>query len=170
MSRRSSTLQSDTAVATIRELDSRYDVIKQVSEHLDEIALILDIDVDALLLELQDAQDFTGITVVTGPSAAWDPVNKIITVPTVKGDTGDTGPAGVEGPAGPQGIRGPTGATGASGSNGVDGLSGSNGVDGLNGMVPILQFSIDVDGDLAYEVIGYEEGPTVGERFPVEEW
>ena len=37
-------------------------------------------------------------------------------------------------------------------------------------MAPIYRFSIDNDANLVYEVIGYEEGPTMGERFPVEEW
>jgi hypothetical protein len=62
------------------------------------------------------------------------------------------------------------GLPGEDGADGVNGHNGANGINGLNGMVPILEFSIDGDGDLAYEVIGYEEGPTLGERFPTQEW
>ena len=37
-------------------------------------------------------------------------------------------------------------------------------------MAPIYKFSMDNYANLVYEVIGYEEGPTAGERFPVQEW
>lgn len=154
---------ANNPLAVTRELDGRYDVVLEVRDNLDLITQVSGIDFAAILAELEAAQDFTGITVVTGPVTSWDPNTKILTVATVKGDKGDTGATG------PQGIRGPIGLTGAAGINGTNGLNGARGTDGLNGMVPILQFSIDVDGDLAYEVIGYEEGPAVGSRFPVEE-
>ena len=65
------------------------------------------------------------------------------------------------------GITSLTGPKGKDGTNGVNGISGTN---GLNGMVPIIEFSMDADANLIYEVVGYEEGPTIGERFTVQEW
>ena len=167
---RASSLQATNTLAINREIDSKYDTVLSVKEKLAEIELVAGFDIDGLIAELEAAQDFTGITVVAGSVASWDPVTKVITVPTVKGDTGDTGTQGIQGVQGIQGATGPRGLTGANGTNGINGLNGANGTNGLNGMVPVLEFSIDLDGDLAYEVIGYEEGPTLGERFPVEEW
>lgn len=131
MSRRGSTLQSDTAVAQIREIDSRYDVIKLVSEHLDEIALINAIDVEQLLTELQEAQDFTGITVVQGTEVSWNGVNKVLTVP--KGDKGDKGDDGLQGPQGSVGETGPRGPQGPKGEKGDQGIQGPIGPKGLTG-------------------------------------
>ena len=170
MAMRASSLQATNTLAINREIDSKYDTVLSVKEKLAEIELVAGFDIDGLIAELEAAQDFTGITVVAGSVASWDPVTKVITVPTVKGDTGDTGDQGLKGDTGDQGIQGLRGLTGSAGLNGSNGLNGANGTNGLNGMVPVLEFSIDLDGDLAYEVIGYEEGPTLGERFPVEEW
>lgn len=170
MSMRASSLQATNILAINREIDSKYDAVLAVKDKLTEIEKVAGLDIDQILTDLQEAQDFTGISVVAGEVAAWDPINKVITVPTVKGDTGAVGPQGPVGSDGVQGPIGPRGLTGAKGTNGVNGADGSNGRDGLNGMVPILKFSIDDDGDLAYEVIGYEEGPTAGDRFPVGEW
>lgn len=170
MALRASSLQATNTLAINREIDSKYDAVLAVKEKLAKIELVAGFDIDGLIAELEDAQDFTGITVVSGSVASWDPIRKVITVPTVKGDTGAQGPQGIQGATGAQGPIGPRGLTGANGTNGVDGLHGANGINGLNGMVPILEFSIDVDGDLAYEVIGYEEGPVLVDRFPVEEW
>ena len=170
MALRASSLQSTNTLAINREIGSQYDVILAVKEHLDAIGLVAAIDVDALLTELQNAQDFSGITVVPGEVAGFDPVTKVITVPAVKGDKGDKGDTGLRGPTGIAGPTGPRGLTGPAGVDGVDGADGTSGANGLNGMVPILEFSIDADGDLSYEVIGYEEGPTAGERSPIEEW
>lgn len=170
MSLRASSLQATNTLSINREIDSKYDAVLAVKDKLPEIEIVAGMDIDALLAALEEAQDFTGITVVSGDVTSWDPITKVITVETVKGDKGDAGAAGPQGIRGLQGIQGPRGLTGASGSNGVNGLNGANGVNGLDGMVPILEFSLDVDGDLSYEVIGYEEGPTLGERFPVEEW
>ena len=170
MSMRASSLQATNTLAINREIDSKYDAVLEVKEKLAEIELVAGFDIAGLIAELEAAQDFTGITVVAGSVASWDPNTKVLTVATVKGDTGDTGATGPQGIRGLQGIQGPIGLTGTAGINGTNGLNGARGTNGLNGMVPILQFSIDVDGDLAYEVIGYEEGPTLGTRFPVEEW
>ena len=170
MSLRASSLQATNTLAINREIDSKYDAVIEVRDKLPQIETVAGMDIQSLIDELNQAQDFTGITVVQGSTPSWDPVNKVLTVTTEKGDTGPIGPQGPQGIRGLPGVQGPTGMTGANGTNGLNGLNGSSGVDGLNGMVPILQFSLDVDGDLAYEVIGYEEGPTLGERFPIQEW
>lgn len=167
---RASSLQATNTLAINREIDSKYDAVLAVKEKLTEIELVAGFDFDALLAELEAAQDFTGITVVTGTVTNWNPATKVLTVATVKGDTGSKGDKGNTGETGLRGPQGAIGLTGVTGANGLNGLNGTNGIDGLNGMVPILQFSLDVDGDLSYEVVGYEEGPTSVERFPIQEW
>ena len=167
---RASTLQNTNLLAINREIGSKYDVVLAVREKLPQIELVTGMDITGLIQELENAQDFTGITVVIGTVPSWDPINKILTVTVEKGDKGDqglVGPQGPVGPIGPQGLRGLTGPKGKDGLNGKDGI---NGINGLNGMTPIIEFSMDADANLMYEVIGYEEGPTMGERFPVQEW
>ena len=163
---RASTL-GNNVLAINREIDSRYDAVIAVKNKLPEIELVSGMDITALIQELEDAKDFSGITVIVGDVASWDPVTKVLTVPVEKGDKGDVGPQGPIGNTGPIGPIGPRGLTGAAGNNGTN---GKDGINGLNGMAPIYRFSIDNDANLVYEVIGYEEGPTMGERFPVEEW
>lgn len=166
---RASTL-GNNVLAINREIDSRYDTVIAVRNKLPEIELVAGMDITGLIQELENAQDFTGITVVIGTVPNWDPVTKVLTVTVEKGDKGDqglVGPQGPVGPIGPQGLRGLTGPKGKDGLNGKDGI---NGINGLNGMTPIIEFSMDADANLMYEVIGYEEGPTMGERFPVQEW
>ena len=170
MSMRASSLQATNTLAINREIDSKYDAVLAVKEKLAEIELVAGFDIDGLIAELEAAQDFTGITVVAGSVASWDPVTKVITVPTVKGDTGAQGIQGIQGVQGIQGATGPRGLTGTNGTNGINGLNGAHGNDGLNGMVPIIEFSIDGNGNLVYDVVGYEEGPAAGERFPTQEW
>ena len=163
---RASTL-GNNVLAINREIDSRYDAVIAVKNKLPEIELVSGMDITALIQELEDAKDFSGITVIVGDVASWDPVTKVLTVPVEKGDKGDVGPQGPIGNTGPIGPIGPRGLTGATGNNGTN---GKDGINGLNGMAPIYRFSIDNDANLVYEGIGYEEGPTMGERFPVEEW
>lgn len=166
---RASTL-GNNVLAINREIDSRYDAVIAVKDKLPEIELVAGMDITGLIQELENAQDFTGITVVIGTVPSWDPINKILTVTVEKGDKGDqglVGPQGPVGPIGPQGLRGLTGPKGKDGLNGKDGISGIN---GLNGMTPIIEFRLDDEYNLVYEVVGYEEGPTMGERFPVQEW
>lgn len=166
---RASTL-GNNVLAINREIDSRYDTVIAVRNKLPEIELVAGMDITGLIQELENAQDFTGITVVIGTVPNWDPVTKVLTVTVEKGDKGDqglVGPQGPVGPIGPQGLRGLTGPKSKDGLNGKDGI---NGINGLNGMTPIIEFSMDADANLMYEVIGYEEGPTMGERFPVQEW
>ena len=170
MSKRASSLQATNVLAINKEIDSKYDAVLAVKEKLTEIELVAGFDINALLAELEAAQDFTGITVVAGDVAHWDPINKVITVPTVKGDTGPQGAKGDTGPIGGVGPIGPRGYTGAAGRDGTNGRDGASGINGLNGMVPIIEFSLDSDYNLVYDVVGYEEGPTAGDRFPTQEW
>ena len=86
MRRASSLLGLDPAIE--RELDTKYALVKSVADHLDSIEAVATEDLAALTAALNEAKDFTGITVVSGSPASWDVVNKILTVPTVKGDTG----------------------------------------------------------------------------------
>lgn len=167
---RASTLQNTNLLAVNREIGSKYDVVLAVKEKLPQIELVAGMDITGLIQELENAQDFTGITVVIGTVPSWDPINKILTVTVEKGDKGDKGDQGIQGPVGPIGPQGLRGLTGPKGKDGWNGKDGSNGTNGLNGMVPIIEFSIDADANLMYEVVGYEEGPTMGERFPVQEW
>ena len=167
---RASTLQNTNLLAINREIGSKYDVVLAVKEKLPQIELVSGMDITGLIQELEMAQDFTGITVVIGDVPSWNPVTKVLTVTVEKGDKGDKGDQGIQGPVGADGPVGPRGLTGAKGANGKDGKDGKDGINGLNGMVPIIEFSMDDVGNLMYEVVGYEEGPTMGERFPVQEW
>ena len=155
---RASTLQNTNLLAVNREIGSKYDVVLAVKEKLPQIELVAGMDITGLIQELENAQDFTGITVVIGTTPSWDPISKILTVTVEKGDKGDKGDQGIQGPVGPKG------------KDGLGGKDGARGINGLNGMIPIIEFSIDSDVNLMYEVVGYEEGPTMGERFPVQEW
>lgn len=167
---RASTLQNTNLLAINREIGSKYDVVLAVKEKLPQIELVAGMDITGLIQELENAQDFTGITVVIGDTPSWDPINKILTVTVEKGDKGDKGDQGIQGPVGPIGPQGLRGLTGPKGKDGLNGKDGVNGINGLNGMIPIIEFSIDADANLIYEVVGYEEGPAMGERFPVQEW
>lgn len=166
---RASTL-GNNVLAINREIDSRYDTVIAVKNKLPEIELVAGMDITGLIQELENAQDFTGITVVIGTVPSWDPVTKVLTVTVEKGDKGDQGLVGPQGPRGPIGPQGSRGLTGPKGNDGLNGKDGINGINGLNGMTPIIEFSMDADANLMYEVIGYEEGPTMGERFPVQGW
>ena len=167
---RASTLQNTNLLAINREIGSKYDVVLAVKEKLPQIELVAGMDITGLIQELENAQDFSGITVIIGDVASWDPISKVLTVTVEKGEKGDKGDQGIQGLRGPQGPIGPRGLTGSKGKDGTNGINGANGINGLNGMIPIIEFSIDTDANLIYEVVGYEEGPTMGERFPVQEW
>lgn len=166
---RASTL-GNNVLAINREIDSRYDAVIAVRDKLPEIELVAGMDIDDLISELENAQDFTGITVVVGDVANWDPINKVLTVPVEKGDKGDQGVQGPIGDRGPIGPQGPRGLTGSKGNDGVNGVNGINGINGANGMAPVLEFRLDDEYNLVYEVVGYEEGPSMGDRYPVQEW
>ena len=133
---RASTL-GNNVLAINREIDSRYDAVMAVRDKLPEIELVAGMDIDALITELENAQDFTGITVVSGTEVAWDAANKVLTVPRgeqgVKGDTGPQGPIGMTGPQGPRGAQGIQGIKGDIGPEGPRGLNGPRGEKGLDG-------------------------------------
>ena len=145
MSTRASSLQTTNLLAINREIDSKYDAVLAVRDKLTEIELVAGLDIEQILVDLQEAQDFTGINVVAGDVAAWDPTTKTITVPTVKGDTGAQGLQGIQGPVGPQGAIGPRGLTGAAGANGRDGRDGTNGTDGIDGIDGIDGLNLTVE-------------------------
>ena len=153
---RASTLNNGTASALYREIGSRYDLVKFVAEHMAAIEEVANEDIDALIAALNEAKDFTGITVVGGTVPSWDAVNKVLTVPTVKGDKGDKGDQGEVGPQGPQGPQGLQGPQGIQGTPGINGTNGINGVNGLNGKTPVLELVYDnVTGMAEVEVVGY---------------
>jgi hypothetical protein len=145
MALRASSLQATNTLAINREIDSKYDAVLAVRDKLVDIEKVADINIEQLLADLQEAQDFTGISVVVGDVAGWNAVTKTITVPTVKGDTGAQGVQGEQGERGLQGDTGPRGLTGAAGANGRDGINGRNGVDGLNGIDGIDGDDLTVD-------------------------
>ena len=92
MVKRASSFSSNTTTAIDRLVDGRYAVIKEVSEHLDTFDILVATDIAQLASDIADAVDFSGITVTTLSStslASWDSINKILSVPTTKGDTGD---------------------------------------------------------------------------------
>ena len=154
---RASTLNNNTASAIYREIGSKYDLVKFVAEHMAAIEEVASDDIDALIASLNEAKDFTGITVISGSSPSWDAVNKILTVPTVKGDKGDKGDKGEQGDSivGPQGIQGPQGPKGDTGANGVNGVAGRN---GINGQTPIVDLMYDANtGMMTLQVVGYTE-------------
>ena len=159
---RASTL-GNNVLAINREIDSRYDAVIAVRDHLPEIELVAGMDFDALIAQMLEAQDFTGITVVEGPNVSWDPVNKVLVVP--RGKDGIDGIDGVDGRDGIDGKRGVKGDKGDTGSTGKDGI---NGVNGLNGKIPVIEFQVDDEFNMTYEVVGYEDGP--GSANTVQEW
>lgn len=145
---RSTTLLNVGASAIEREIGSKYDVVKAVSEYLVEIEQLAAEDIGALIASLNEAKDFTGITVVGGTTAGWDAVNKVLTVPTVKGDTGEQGPQGqqgVQGVRGEQGLRGPTGLKGDKGDTGIQGPIGLTGPQGPQGVAGIDGLNLTVE-------------------------
>lgn len=131
---RGSTLSNVVGTAITREIDSKYDVIKEVSEHLATLETVATEDLDALTAALNEAKDFTGITVVSGDPANWDAVTKTLTVPTLQGPKGDTGSQGIQGPQGVQGLQGPQGDSGPAGPQGSKGDTGLQGERGLQGI------------------------------------
>ena len=134
---RASTLQNTNLLAVNRAIGSKYDAVIAVRDKLPEIELVAGMDLDALIAELENAQDFTGITVVSGTEVAWDAINKVLTVPRgekgVKGDKGAQGPIGLTGPQGPRGAQGIQGIKGDIGPEGPRGLNGPRGEKGLDG-------------------------------------
>lgn len=132
MALRASSLQSTNTLAINREIGSQYDVILEVSKHLVEIDTLANEDISGLINSLNEAKDFTGITVVTGETPSWDAVNKVLTVTTEKGDTGADGRGIVD-----IELTSTTGLTKTYTINYTDGTSSTftvvNGANGTNG-------------------------------------
>jgi len=97
MSMRSTLLNNYGTFAIDQTIDSRYEVIEEVSKYLDQIQYINDEGIAELTATLNEALDFTGITVVTGTVPDWNAETKVLTVPVEKGDKGDPGLDGVDG-------------------------------------------------------------------------
>ena len=152
---RASTL-GNNVLAINREIDSRYDAVIAVRDHLTEIELVAGMDFDALIAQMLEAQDFTGITVVEGSNVSWDSINKVLVVPRGKdgidGIDGVDGRDGIDGKDGKRGVKGDKGDTGSAGKDGI------NGVNGLNGKIPVIEFQVDDEFNMTYEVVGYEDG------------
>ena len=153
---RASTL-GNNVLAINREIDSRYDAVIAVRDHLPEIELVAGMDFNALIAQMLEAQDFTGITVVEGPDVSWDPINKVLVVPRGKdgidGRDGVDGRDGIDGKDGKRGVKGDKGDIGAAGKDGI------NGINGLNGKIPVIEFQVDDEFNMTYKVVGYEDGP-----------
>lgn len=162
---RASTL-GNNVLAINREIDSRYDAVIAVRDHLPEIELVAGMDFDALIAQMLEAQDFTGITVVEGLNVSWDSVNKVLVVP--RGKDGIDGRDGVDGRDGIDGKDGKRGVKGDKGDTGSAGKDGAIGTNGLNGKIPVIEFQVDDEFNMTYEVVGYEDGP--GSANTVQEW
>ena len=162
---RASTL-GNNVLAINREIDSRYDAVIAVRDHLPEIELVAGMDFNALIAQMLEAQDFTGIAVVEGPNVSWDSINKVLVVP--KGKDGIDGRDGVDGRDGIDGKDGKRGVKGDKGDTGSAGKDGAIGINGLNGKVPVIEFQVDDEFNMTYEVVGYEDGP--GSANTVQEW
>lgn len=142
--RRSSLGSTDVLIS--REIDSQYDDVKIVADNMSSVVALAAEDLAAIAANLEEAVDFTGITVVVGDTPNWNPTTKVLTVTTeqgptgatgAKGDTGATGPqgqVGITGATGPQGPQGPTGQTGLQGVTGPQGEQGTPGTQGLQGI------------------------------------
>lgn len=90
MSRRSS-VTSGFNPLLLENISNNIDSVIYVSESMDMIKQLLDMDnLEGLLETVRETMDFTGITVVDGSPASWDGVTKVLTVPTLKGDKGDS--------------------------------------------------------------------------------
>ena len=179
---RATSLTKDSGIAISNELDSKFDVIREVAQYLDTLEALSNIDIDQLALDIAEAVNFDGITVVTVPStslASWDSVNKILYVPTVKGDTGDTitvtsvvtnpdysitlnfsdgssfSTSTLRGEQGPQGLQGLTGDTGPQGPQGLQGIQGPQGIQGDK--IQVTSTVVNPDGTLT---LGFDDGTT----------
>ena len=106
MSRRTSTLKNQYSTAIDKIIGSKYETVQQVAQHLPEIEAVALMDLDALVAAIDEAKDFTGITVVASDTSYWDAATKTLHVATVrgltghrgyKGDTGDRGDRGEDG-------------------------------------------------------------------------
>lgn len=97
MPRRSTTLTAAGTVDITRDINSRYDTVKEVADNIDAIVALAGVDSQELLSLLEEATNFTGLTVVSGTPTGWNPATKVLTIETVQGIKGDTGSPGIDG-------------------------------------------------------------------------
>lgn len=77
--------------ATFENISANMGNIAYVAESMDSIKQILEMDGLADLLDtVRNTLDFAGISVVNGSPASWNPYTKVLRVPTLKGDTGNS--------------------------------------------------------------------------------
>ena len=170
MSRRASSLNAFTGTGITREIDSKYDVIKTVSEVIDDVETLANAVDDG---SFADAVSIVDMVVATGPegsSVTWD--GTTLTIPV--GDTGTTGADLTIDSIDDNGngtltihfsdgtdyttpdLTGPTGATGAQGIQGIQGIQGTTGdtgADGVDGLTPQVIISYNSGtGDLEYSI------------------
>ena len=140
MSRRSSSLNNFTLTAITREIGSKYDDVKEVADNIDTITAIADSDI----LNLTEEQ-------LTNAALGGEAYLGLINMEAVANTLGSGSDASVNY------------------DNGILTLGiprGANGINGSDGLVPDVEFSVDTEGNLQYEVVGYL--PLTGTL--VEEW
>jgi len=132
---RSSTFCNSSTIPISQFIGSKYDDVKEVADKLDMLTEIANIDYNALLSALEEAQDFTGIVVVpTTTESRWDAETKTLYVKTVEGIQGEKGIQGERGEKGERGERGLQGLQGLKGDTGDKGDKGDKGDDGKPGV------------------------------------
>ena len=142
-----------------REMDGKYAVVKAVADKLNEVEIVASTDVAELVNSINAAKDFTGITASPAVDGVtrFDPETLTLYIATLKGDKGDRGDTGAVGATGPRGAQGLQGPRGIQGLRGTAGIDGANGLDGSVGKTPVIEFSLDNDGNLLYDVVSYEQ-------------
>ena len=88
-SRSSSLNRVDSGLS--RELGNQYQNVKKVADNIEAVVQAATMDLDSLAEAILEAVNFEGLSVESGEEASWNPVTKVITVPTVKGDKGEDG-------------------------------------------------------------------------------
>jgi hypothetical protein len=95
MSRRSSAT-NNVGVGISRAIGTDIEKVQIVAANIQAVITASETDLAGLAASLEQAVDFTGITVETsavGSAATWDASTKVLTVPTVEGAKGDSGDA-----------------------------------------------------------------------------
>lgn len=89
MSRRSS-ITATFGSEMFESISTNMDSVITVSDNIEIIKQLMDMTgFEDLLADVRETLDFTNIVVESGAEANWDAVNKVLTVPTVKGGKGD---------------------------------------------------------------------------------
>lgn len=158
MSRRSTSLNNITGTAITREIDSKYDNVKIVADSITQVENVSDSITAGDLIGANAIAGMTAAQGAEGTQPSWNSLTGVLTIP--KGDTGSTGVSvtGVTRTIG-TGLPGATDTFTVTFSNATTSTyqvtNGSNGTNGTNGMSPDVAFSVDINGNLQYEVIGW---------------